>query len=69
MQTVEEPLFHDLPLHALITWTRWWHLTSKALVLVLKKRIWGIVGPFLKEEKKRVDDRVALLRIDWAGRG
>ena len=47
MQTEEDPLFHELPLHALITWTRWWHLTSKALVLVLKKRLWGTVGPFL----------------------
>ena len=45
MQTEEDPLFHELPLHTLITWTRWWHLTSKALVLVLKKRVRGTVGP------------------------
>ena len=38
-KTEEDPLFQDLPLHTLITWTRWWHLTAKALVLVLKKRV------------------------------
>ena len=69
MQTEEDPLLHDLPLHTLITWTRWWHLTSKALVLVLKKRIWGTIGAFLKKEKDRIDNRIALLRIDWAARG
>ena len=69
MQTEEDPLFHELPLHTLITWTRWWHLTSKALVLVLKERVWGAVGPFLREEKARIDNRIVLLRTDWAGRG
>ena len=47
----------------------WWHLTSKALFLVLKKRIWGVVGNFLKEEKGRTDNRIVLLRVNWAGRG
>ena len=51
MQTEEDPLFQELSLRTLITWTRWWHLTAKALVLVLKKKVWGTVGSFLKEEK------------------
>ena len=65
----EDPLFYELQFHTLITWTRWRHLTSKALVLVFKKRVWGVVGRFLKQEKGRVDIRIALLRANWAGRG
>ena len=34
-----------------------------------QKRIWGTVGPFRREEEERIDERIALLRIDWAGRG
>ena len=62
MQEEEDPLFHELSLHTLIAWTRWWHLSSKALVLVLKKRIWEVVGSFLRDEKGRTDNRIALLR-------
>ena len=69
MQEEEDPLFHELPLPTLSAWTRWWHLTSKVLVLVLKKRFWGPVGPYLRDEKGRTDDRIALLRTDWAARG
>ena len=69
MQKEEDPLFQELPLHTLITWTRWWHLSSKALVLVLKKRIWGAVENFLKDQKGRTDNRIVLLRVNWAGRG
>ena len=69
MQEEENPLFHDLPLPTVIAWTRWWHLTSKALVLVLKKRVWGTAGSFLKMEKGRIDSRIAILRTDWAARG
>ena len=69
LQEEEDPLLHDLPLRAFITWTRWWHLTSKAFILVLKKRIWGVVGSFLKQEKGRTDNRIVLLRANWAGRG
>ena len=46
----EDPLFHELPLNTLITWTRWWHLTAKALTLVLKKKVFGVVGPYLRGE-------------------
>ena len=69
MQEEEDPLLHETPLNTLITWTRWWHLSSKALVLVLKKRIWGVVGSFLKDQNGRTDNRIVLLRTDWAGRG
>ena len=69
MQEEEDPLLHDLPLTTLIAWTRSRHLTSKALVLVLKKRVFGAVRFFLKEEKGRIDNRIALLRTDWAARG
>ena len=69
MQEGEDPLFHDLPLHTLITWTRWWLWTSKALILVFKKRIWGEVGSFLRDQKGRTDNRIVLLRANWAGRG
>ena len=53
----EDPLFHELPLNTLITWTRWWHLTAKTLTLVLKKKIFGVVGPHLRGERTRVDNR------------
>ena len=31
----QDPLFYDLPLPRLFTWTRWWHLTAKTIVLVV----------------------------------
>ena len=51
----EDPLFHELPLNTLIAWTRWWHLTAKVLTLVLKKKVFGVVGPYLRGERHRVD--------------
>ena len=65
----EDPLFHELPLNTLIAWTRWWRLTAKALTLVLKKKVFGVVGSYLKGETARVDIRIANLRADWAARG
>ena len=41
MQTEEDPLLPDLPLHTLISWTRWWHLTAKAFVLVFQEENLG----------------------------
>ena len=49
MQTEIDSEEDPLPLNTLITWTRWWHLTAKALTLVLKKKVFGVVGPYLKE--------------------
>ena len=65
----EDPLFHKLSLSTLIAWTRWWHLTAKALTLVLKKKVFGAVGPYLRGERGRIDDRIAALRTDWSARG
>ena len=65
----EDLLFHELPLKTLIAWTRWWHLTAKALTLVLKKKVFGVVGSYLRKETARVDIRIARLRTDWSARG
>ena len=65
----DHPLFHELQIQTVITWTRWWHLTARALVLVFKKKIWGVVGNYLKREKERVDPHIILLRTSWSRRG
>ena len=65
----QNPLFYDLPLPRLLTWTRWWHLTAKTIVLVYKKRSWGVIGPYLKSTKGAVSDRIVLLRTNWSARG
>ena len=65
MQTEEDseqdPLFHEVPLNTLMAWMRWWHLTAKALTLVLKKKVFGVVGPYLRGERDRIDNRIAAL--------
>ena len=67
MQKEEDQLLHELQIRSVITWTRWWCLTSKVLVLVFKKKAWGVIGGFLKQEKPlhRTDLRITLLRIIW----
>ena len=64
MQDEEDQLFYELQTHTVIAWTRWWCLTSKALVLVFKKKTWGVIGGFLKKEKalQRKNLRIVLLR-------
>ena len=52
-----------------LAWNRWWHLTAKALVLVLKKRVLGTAGSYLKREKERTGTRIVRLRTDWSARG
>ena len=47
MQDEEDQLLHELQLHSVIAWTRWWCFTSKVLVLVFKKEAWGVIGGFL----------------------
>ena len=71
MQDEEDQLLHELQIHTVITWTRWWCLTSKAFVLVFKKKAWGVIGGFLKQEKvlHRTDLRIVLLRTIWSRRG
>ena len=69
-ETLEEgPLLHELPLNTWITWTRWWHLTTKALPLVLKKKVFGVVGAYLRKETDALGARIAALRTDWSARG
>ena len=69
----EEPeeviLLHELPLKVWITWTRWRHLTAMAIPLVVKKKIFGVVGAYLKKVTQRTDVRTARLRTDWSARG
>ena len=71
MQDEEDQLFHELQIHTVIAWTRWWCLTSKALVLVFKTKTWGVIGGFLKKKKalRRTDLRIVLLRMIWSRRG
>ena len=69
-ETPEEViLLHELPLKTWITWTRWWHLTAKALPLVLKKKVFGVVGAYLRKETHRIDNRIARQRTDWSATG
>ena len=65
----QDPLFYDLPLPTLLSWTRWRHLTAKTIVLIGKKRTWGVIGAYLKIKKGTVGDRIARLRSDWSARG
>ena len=77
MRTAEVPeetpeeviLLHELPLKTWITWTRWWHLTAKALPLALKKKVFGVVGAYLRKETHRADLCIVGLRTDWSDRG
>ena len=68
-QEEQDPLFYDLPLPRLLAWTRWWHLTAKTVLLVYKKRTWGVIGPYLKSKKGVFSARIALLRTNWSARG
>ena len=65
----QDPLFYDLPLPRLLAWNRWCHLTAKTVLLVHKKRTWGVIGPYLKSKKGVYTDRVVLLRTNWSARG
>ena len=64
-----DPLFYDLPLPRLLTWTRWWHLTAKTVVLVYKKKAWGVIGAYLRKNTAAGGTRIARLRTNWAARG
>ena len=69
MQDEADQLIHNQLIHSVVAWTRWWCLTSKVLVLVFKKKAWGVIGAFLKREKARTDLHVAILRENWSRRG
>ena len=65
----QELLFHNLPLSRLLSWNRWWHLTAKVIVLVCKKKFWGLVGAYLQKTKGIPGDRLTILRANWSARG
>ena len=71
MQDESDKLIHKQLIHSVVAWTRWWRLTSKLLVLVFRKRAWGVIGAFLRQEKPlhRTDQRIATLRENWSRRG
>ena len=64
-----ELLFYNLPLSRLLAWNRWWHITAKVIVLVYKKKTWGVVGAYLKTKKGKGGDRLTLPRANWSARG
>ena len=71
MQDEPDQLIYCQLFHSVVAWTRWRCLTSKVRVLVFKKRAWGVIGAFLRQEKAlhRTDQRIALLRENWSRRG
>ena len=66
----QELLFYNLPLSRILAWNRWWHLTAKVVLLVIKKRFWGLLGAYLQKKKKGLPgDHLALIRAKWSARG
>ena len=59
MQDEEDQLFHELQIHTVTTWTRWWCLTSRSLVLVFKKKAWGSDWWFPEARESLTSDRLA----------
>ena len=62
------PLFYQVPLPRLLSWSRWWHITARALLIAYQKRFWGLVGNYLKGVVGAPNPHLALVRIEW-GRG
>ena len=62
------PLFYQVPLPRLIAWSRWWHLTARALLLAYQRRYWGLLGNYLKEVVGVVNPHLARVRRAF-GRG
>ena len=62
------PLFYQVPLPRLIAWSRWWHLTARALLVAYQKRYWGLLGNYLKEVVGVVNPHLARVRLAF-GRG
>ena len=42
------PLLYQIQSHRLVTWVRWWHLTSRVLLIAFQRRYWGLLGNYLK---------------------
>ena len=60
-----DPLFHDLPLHRLLNWNRWWLIVAKTIQLVYKKKTWSAIGSLLKHRKGNYTEGVVRLRKLW----
>ena len=69
-QEEEEPLqlFYQVPLPRLLSWSRWWHIASRALLIAYQKRFWALTGNYLKQVVGAVNPHLALVRLRW-GRG
>ena len=61
------PLFYQVPLPRLLSWSRWWHITSRALLIAFQRRFWGLTGNCLKEVTGAVNPHLALVRARWGG--
>ena len=64
------PLLYQVPLPRLLSWSRWWHITSRVLLIAYQKRFWGLLGNYLKlpEVAGVVNPHLARVRLSW-GRG
>ena len=65
----EDPLFHELPLNILITWTALAALDRQSAYASPQEKVFGVVGPYLRGKRTRVDNRIVHLRTDWSARG
>ena len=44
-------------------------ISLPTIVLVYKKRAWGVIGPYLKSKRGAIGNRIARLRENWSARG
>ena len=65
----EEPLYYRIPLSRILAWNRWRHITARLIVIVYKKKFWGLVGHYLQTVKGIPSGRLAILRANWSARG
>ena len=68
-EPVEFVYLHELPLKTLTIWIRWWHLSAVALPLVFKKKAFGVIGAYLRNNTHAVGTRIARLRTHWSDTG
>ena len=57
------PLFYQVPLPRLVAWSRWWHITARALLIAFQKRYWGLLGNYLKQVKGVRNAHLARVRL------
>ena len=65
----QEPPYYWIPLPRILAWNRWWHIAARLIVIVYKKKFWGLVGGYLQTVKGIPSDRLAILRVNWSARG